>query len=280
MTKLVTTIKKLEVEKLLLFLDENPSKKDVLSELSKKRNQVKKEISKLKEPVKNYSNFDRLLSSHKYKEYLSKNKEYLDKKHDLSIELGEIEEKENLVKGDANYDANRLKVVNLIPLIEESRTIEDIAFYTFNDSLEIKNDLKYILYVVLLLDSIDIIKKDEDIDKVYRELNIPILNKKLNDVNLETLIKNLKKIKIDIDDGFYQFITMIMGEKSFCNEKNLMASFPILKQLKKDKGVPKNIRVALDILDSKGNENRTIHEVGCEMFLKEIFYKIKEKNKK
>ena len=71
---------------------------------------------------------------------------------------------------------------------------------------------------------------------------------------------------------------MIMSEKSFCTEKNLMASFPILRQLKKDKGVPKNIRVALDILDNKENENRTIHEVGCEIFLKEIFYKIKEKN--
>ena len=278
MKKILTTIKELEIKKLNEFLVEFPSKKEILNNLNKEKVKIKKELSKLKEPTKNYSNFDRLLSSHKYKEYVKNNKDYLNKKHSLTEKMNEIENKENLIKNDLEYDNNRIKVINLIPLIEKSKSIEEIAFYTFNDSLEVKSNLKYIIYIVLLLDNIEIIKKDEDIDKVYKELDTITLNKKLNDVNLESLIKNLKKIKLEIDDGFYQFMMMIMSEKSFCTEKNLMASFPILKQLKKDKGVPKNIRVALDILDNKENENRTIHEVGCEIFLKEIFYKIKEKN--
>ena len=98
----------------------------------------------------------------------------------------------------------------------------------------------------------------------------------MEDINLEAFIKSLRKAKIDIDDGFYQFIVMIMNEKSNCSSVNLLSSFPILKQLKEDKEVPKNIRVALEMLDDSKNENRTIHEVGCEIFLKEIFYKIKE----
>jgi uncharacterized protein (UPF0147 family) len=166
--------------------------------------------------------------------------------------------------------------MDLIPLVEKARNIEEIAFYTFYGTLEVKTVSKYLLAIILLIESVGIIKTDSDIDKVYNGLDIVKINQKLEEVNLETFIRSLKKARIDIDDGFYQFITMIMNEKSKCSQVNLLSSFPILKQLKEDKEVPKNIRVALERLDDKQNENRTIHEVGCEIFLKEIFYKIKE----
>ena len=83
-------------------------------------------------------------------------------------------------------------------------------------------------------------------------------------------------VQFEVDDGFIQFISMVMNEKSLCTQNNLMTAFPILRQLKDDDQVPKNIRIALEILDDEGNKKRTIHEVGCEILMKEIFYKIKE----
>ncbi len=276
MEKLVTSVRKLELKKLMQFLDENPSKKDVLKDLNNEKNKISKEISKLKEPVKDYGNFDRLFLNKKYKDYQRAYKEYDSKKSELNAILLEYSNKIKIIETDKEYDDNRKKVIDLIPLVEKAKTVEEIALYTFYGSLDVKSDSKYLLAIILLLQGIDIIKKDSDIEKVYNGLDIVTLNQKLEEVDLELLIKSLRKVKIDIDDGFYQFIMMIRNENSCCSETNLLSSFPILKQLKEDKGVPKNIRVALEILDSNRNEKRTIHEVGCEIFLKEIFYKIKE----
>ena len=181
-----------------------------------------------------------------------------------------------MIETDQDYDNNRARVIELIPLVEKAKTVEEIALYTFYGSLEAKSNSKYLLAIILLFQSIDIIKKDSDIEKIYNGLDIPTINQKLEEINIDSLIKSLRKANIDIDDGFSQFIVMIMNEKSCCSQVNLLSSFPILKQLKEDKGVPKNIRVAVERLDNKDNENRTIHEVGCEILLKEIFYKIKE----
>ena len=276
MEKLVTTIRKLEMSKLIEFLNENPSKKDVLKNLNNEKNKIEKQLSKLKEPEKKYSNFDRILFTNKYRNYQNEYHNYEKNKNELNGVLNEYSNKIRMIESDQEYDDNRQKVMDLIPLVEKAKTIEDIALYTFYGTLDVKSNSKYLLAIILLLESIGIIKADEDIDKVYDGLNILTINQKLEEVNLETLIKSLRKAKIDIDDGFYQFIGMIMNEKSTCSQVNLLSSFPILKQLKEDKGVPKNIRVALERLDDKQNEKRSIHEVGCEIFLKEIFYKIKE----
>jgi len=276
MEKLVTSVKKLELNKLMDFLNENPSKKDVLKNLNNEKNKINKQISKIKEPEKKYSNFDRILFTNKYRSYQKEYADYEARKNELNAILNEYSNKIKMIETDQDYDFNRQKVIELIPLVENAKTIEEIALYTFYGSLDVKSNLKYLLAIILLFQSIDFIKKDNDIERVYNGLDIDIINKKLEEINLESLIKSLKKVKIDIDDGFYQFIVMIMNENSLCNQVNLLSSFPIFKQLKDDKGVPKNIRVALEILDNNQNEKRTIHEVGCEIFLKEIFYKIKE----
>ena len=276
MEKLVTTVRKLEISKLMEFLSENPSKKEVLRNLNKEKNKIKKQLSTLEEPVKNYSNFERLLLSSKYKKYQKEHKEYESKKNELNSTFNDYLNKIKAIESDREYDNNRIKVIDLIPLIEKAKTIEEMALYTFYGTLDIKSNSKYFLAIILLLQNVEIIKNDSDIDKVYKGLNNVIINQKLKEINFDNLIKNLKKIKIDIDDGFYQLMMMIINEESLCSEVNLLSSFPILKQLKEDKGVPKNIRVALEILDNKHNEKRTIHEVSCEIFLKEIFYKIKE----
>ena len=271
MEKLVTTVKKLELKKLMQFLDENPSKKDVLSDLNKEKNKIKKELSKLKEPTKNYGNFDRILFTNKYRTYQKEYYHYETKKAELTSILNDYANKIKMIETDQEYDDNRAKVIDLIPLVESAKTVEEVAMYTFYGNLDVKSNSKYLLAIILLMQSIDIIKKDSDIDKVYNGLDLFTINKKLEEVNLELLIKNLRKVRIDIDDGFYQFIVMIMNEKSICSETNLLSSFPILRQLKEDKEVPKNIRVALETLDSSKNEKRTIHEVGCEIFMKEIW---------
>ncbi len=276
MSKLITNIKKLEINKLMDFLNENPSKKEILKSLNAEKLKINKQVLKLKKPEKKYSNFDRLLSTQKYKDYQKEVKNYDDKKRELNTIVIDYENKIKIIETDQEYDNNREKVIKLIPLIENSKSIEEIALYTFYETLDVKSSLKSLIAIILLLQSIEIIKKDSDIEKVYDGLDIELINKKLDEVSLESLIKTLGKNKIDIDDGFYQFIIMILSDNSSCNQKNLNASFPILRQLKKDKEVPKNIRVAIDILDDAKNENRTIHEVGCEILLKEIFYKIKE----
>ena len=276
MEKLVTSIRKLELNKLIDFLNENPSKKEVLKNLNEEKNKIDKQLAKLKEPEKKYSNFDRILFTDKYRTYQKDYRAYEKNKNELNAISSEYANKIKMIETDQEYDSNRQKVIDLIPLVEKATSVEDIAFYTFYGTLDVKSDLKYLLAIILLISSVDIIKKDSDIERVYKGLDIFKINQKLEDVNLDTLIKNLRKAKIDIDDGFYQFIVMIMNEKSICSETNLLSSFPILKQLKEDKEVPKNIRVGLEILENNQNENRTIHEVGCEIFLKEIFYKIKE----
>ena len=276
MKKLVTIVKELELSKLMEFLNENPSKKEILKNLNAEKANINKQLSKIKEPEKNYSNFDRLLLSKKYKLYQKEYHEYESKKNELLGTLNEYLNKIKMIETDQEYDLNRQKVIDLIPLVEKAKSIEEIALYTFYGELDVKSNSKYLLAIILLLQSIDIIKKDSDIERIYNSLDIFTINQKFEDVNLEKLIKCLKKIKIEIDDGFYQFIAMIINDKSLCNQVNLLSSFPILKQLKEDNGVPKNIRVALEILDDNQNEKRTIHEVGCEIFLKEIFNKIKE----
>ncbi len=278
MEKLVTTVRKLELKKLIDFLNENPSKKEVLKSLNEEQNKTSKQIAKLKEPEKKYSNFDRILFTDKYRSYQKEYREYEKTKNELNTILNDYANKIKMIETDQEYDDNRQRVVDLIPLVESARTVEDIALYTFYGTTDVKSNSKYLLAIILLLDSINIIKKDSDIEKAYNGLNVFTINQKFEEINLESLIKNLRKVKIDIDDGFYQFIVMIMNEKSKCSQVNLLSSFPILKQLKEDKGVPKNIRVALEMLDDRENENRTIHEVACEIFLKEIFYKMKELN--
>ena len=276
MEKLVTSVRKLELHKLIDFLNENPSKKEVLKNLNDEKNKISKQIDKLKEPEKKYSNFDRILFTDKYRSYQKEYNNYEKSKIELNNTLNDYLNRIKMIETDQEYDDNRKKVIELIPLIEKAQSIEEIAFYTFYGTTDIKSNSKYLLAIILLLSSINIIKKDVDIDRVYNGLDILIINQKLADTNIELLIKSLRKVKIDIDDGFYQFIAMIMNEESNCSQVNLLSSFPILKQLKEDKEVPKNIRVALERLDDKQNEHRTIHEVACEIFLKEIFYKIKE----
>ena len=276
MEKLVTSVRKLELNKLIDFLDENPSKKEVLKSLNDEKNKIDKQLSKLKEPEKVYSNFDRILLTDKYRSYKKNYREYEMKKNELNAIFNEYSNKIKMIETDQDYDTNRQKVIDLIPLIEKARTVEEIAFYTFYGNLDVKNSSKYLLAIIFLLQSVDIIVKDSDIERAYNGLDILKINNKLEDINLEKFFKSLKKVGIDIDDGFYQFISMIMNEQSVCSEVNLLSSFPILKQLKEDKEVPKNIRVALELLDGNKNENRTIHDVSCEILLKEIFYKIKE----
>lgn len=276
MASLVNTIRELEITKLLQYLDENPSKKDILKELNNEKQKLTKKLSKLKMPVKKFGNIDRFLQTAKYKEYLKEEKAYELAKNEILNEISECENKMKIIDTDQEYDENRERVLNLIPLIEKARTIEEIAKFTFYGEQEIKSANKYLFAILLLFQSIDIIKSDSDINKVYNSLDLHILNQKLEDLNIEILIKNLKRIKIEIDDGFIQLISMIMNERSLCTQNNLMTAFPILKQLKEDNQVPKNIRVALEILDDEGNKKRTIHEVGCEILIKEIFYKIKE----
>lgn len=276
MEKLVTSVRKLELNKLMGFLNENPSKKEVLKNLNDEKNKVNKQLSKLKEPEKKYSNFDRILFTNKYRSYQKEYHNYESKKNELNAIFTEYLNKIKMIETDQEYDNNRKKAIDLIPLIEKAKSVEEIAMYTFYGTLDVKSNSKYLLAIILLLQSVDIIKKDSDIERVYSGLDIYTINQKLEETNIESLIKSLRKVKIDIDDGFYQFIVMIMNEQSLCSQINLLTSFPILKQLKEDKEVPKNIRVALEILDDNKNERRTIHEVGCEIFLKEIFYKIKE----
>lgn len=276
MEKLVTSIRKLELAKLIDFLNENPSKKEVLKTLNEDKNKISKQIAKLKEPEKKYSNFDRILFTDKYRSYQKEYRNYEKTKNEMNTILNDILSKIKMVETDQEYDDNRKKVVDLIPLIESAKSVEEIALYTFYGTVDVKSNSKYLLAIILLLSSVNIIKKDSDIERVYKGLDNFTISKKMEDINLEAFIKSLRKAKIDIDDGFYQFIVMIMNEKSNCSSVNLLSSFPILKQLKEDKEVPKNIRVALEMLDDSKNENRTIHEVGCEIFLKEIFYKIKE----
>ena len=54
MEKLVTSVRKLELKKLMEFLNENPSKKEVLKDLNSEKNKVSKEIGKLKKPVRSF----------------------------------------------------------------------------------------------------------------------------------------------------------------------------------------------------------------------------------
>ena len=276
MKKLVTTVRELELNKLMDFLDENPSKKEMLKNLNNEIIKINKQFSKLKEKEKKYTKFDRLLLTSKYRDYQKKYREYEAEKSELLATSTDYSNKIKINENDKEYDDNRKKVLDLIPLVEKAKTVEEIALYTFYGTLDVKSNSKYLFAIILLLQSIDIVKNDSDIDKIYNGLDINTINQKLEDVNFESLIKNLRKVKIDIDDGFCQFIIMIMNENNLCNQVNLLSSFPILKQLKEDKEVPKNIRVALEILDNNKNERRTIHDVGCEIFLKEIFYKIKE----
>ncbi len=278
MEKLITTVRKLELKKLIDFLNENPSKKEVLKNLNEEKNKTSKQLAKLKEPEKKYSNFDRILFTDKYRSYQKEYRAYEKTRNELSAVINDYENKIKMIETDQEYDDNRKKVIDLIPLVEKARSVEEIALYTFYGTTDVKSDSKYLLAIILLLSSINIIKKDSDIARAYNGLDLFTINQKLENINLESLIKCLRKVKIDIDDGFYQFIVMIMNETSNCSQVNLLSSFPILKQLKEDKGVPKNIRVALEMLDDRENENRTIHDVACEIFLKEIFYKIKELN--
>ena len=276
MASLVNVIRELEITKLLEYLEENPSKKDILKELNNEKQKLNKKLTKLKAPTKNFGNIDRFLQTNKYKEFLREEKAYEISKNEILNEITECDNKIKMINTDQEYDENRERVLNLIPLIERARTIEEIARFTFYGEQDTKSSNKYLFAIFLLLQSIDIIKTETDINKVYNSLDLHILNQKLEDLNIEVLIKNLKRIKIELDDGFVQLITMIMNERSLCTQNNLMTAFPILKQLKEDSQVPKNIRVALEILDDEGNKKRTIHEVGCEILVKEIFYKIKE----
>ena len=187
-----------------------------------------------------------------------------------------VSDKIKIIDTDQQYEENRARALNLIPLLEKAQTIEEIAKVTFYGEQELISPLKYLISIFLLFQSVDIIKSDSDINKVYNSLDLHVLNQKLEDLDVETLLKCLKRIKIEVDDGFIQFISMVMNEKSLCTQNNLMTAFPILRQLKDDDQVPKNIRIALEILDDEGNKKRTIHEVGCEILMKEIFYKIKE----
>lgn len=276
MASLVNIIREMQISKLIKYLDENPAKKEIIKTLNNEKIKLNKKLAKLKPPSKNYGNIDRLLQTNKYKEYLTEEKKYEIEKKELLNEISEYENKIKIIDTDQQYEENRTRALNLIPLLEKSRTIEEIAKVTFYGEQEIKSPLKYLLSIFLLFQSVDIIKSDSDINKVYNSLDLHVLNQKLEDLDVETLLKNLKRIKIEIDDGFIQFISMVMNEKSLCTQNNLLTAFPILRQLKEDNQVPKNIRIALEILDDEGNKKRTIHEVGCEILMKEIFYKIKE----
>ena len=276
MASLVNIIREMQISKLIKYLDENPAKKEIIKTLNNEKIKLNKKLAKLKPPSKNYGNIDRLLQTNKYKEYLTEEKKYEIEKKELLNEISEYENKIKIIDTDQQYEENRARALNLIPLLEKARTIEEIAKVTFYGEQEIKSPLKYLLSIFLLFQSVDIIKSDSDINKVYNSLDLHVLNQKLEDLDVETLLKNLKRIKIEIDDGFIQFISMVMNEKSLCTQNNLLTAFPILRQLKEDNQVPKNIRIALEILDDEGNKKRTIHEVGCEILMKEIFYKIKE----
>jgi len=276
MASLVNIIRETQISKLIKYLDENPARKEIIKTLNNEKVKLSKKLTKLKPPSKNYSNIDRLLQTNKYKEYLTEEKKYEIEKKELLNEISEYENKIKIIDTDQQYEENRARALNLIPLLEKARTIEEIAKVTFYGEQELISPLKYLISIFLLFQSVDIIKSDSDINKVYNSLDLHVLNQKLEDLDVETLLKSLKRIKIEVDDGFIQFISMVMNEKSLCTQNNLMTAFPILRQLKDDDQVPKNIRIALEILDDEGNKKRTIHEVGCEILMKEIFYKIKE----
>lgn len=276
MASLVNIIRETQIGKLIKYLDENPARKEIIKTLNNEKVKLSKKLTKLKPPSKNYGNIDRLLQTNKYKEYLTEEKKYEIEKKELLNEISEYENKIKIIDTDQQYEENRARALNLIPLLEKARTIEEIAKVTFYGEQELISPLKYLISIFLLFQSVDIIKSDSDINKVYNSLDLHVLNQKLEDLDVETLLKSLKRIKIEVDDGFIQFISMVMNEKSLCTQNNLMTAFPILRQLKDDDQVPKNIRIALEILDDEGNKKRTIHEVGCEILMKEIFYKIKE----
>lgn len=276
MASLVNIIRETQISKLIRYLDENPARKEIIKTLNNEKVKLSKKLTKLKPPSKNYGNIDRLLQTNKYKEYLTEEKKYEIEKKELLDEISEYENKIKIIDTDQQYEENRARALNLIPLLEKARTIEEIAKVTFYGEQELISPLKYLISIFLLFQSVDIIKSDSDINKVYNSLDLHVLNQKLEDLDVETLLKSLKRIKIEVDDGFIQFISMVMNEKSLCTQNNLMTAFPILRQLKDDAQVPKNIRIALEILDDEGNKKRTIHEVGCEILMKEIFYKIKE----
>ena len=276
MASLVNIIRETQISKLIKYLDENPARKEIIKTLNNEKVKLSKKLTKLKPPSKNYGNIDRLLQTNKYKEYLTEEKKYEIEKKELLNEISEYENKIKIIDTDQQYEENRARALNLIPLLEKARTIEEIAKVTFYGEQELISPLKYLISIFLLFQSVDIIKSDSDINKVYNSLDLHVLNQKLEDLDVETLLKSLKRIKIEVDDGFIQFISMVMNEKSLCTQNNLMTAFPILRQLKDDDQVPKNIRIALEILDDEGNKKRTIHEVGCEILMKEIFYKIKE----
>lgn len=276
MASLVNVIRETQISKLIKYLDENPARKEIIKTLNNEKVKLSKKLTKLKPPSKNYGNIDRLLQTNKYKEYLTEEKKYEIEKKELLDEISEYENKIKIIDTDQQYEENRARALNLIPLLEKARTIEEIAKVTFYGEQELISPLKYLISIFLLFQSVDIIKSDSDINKVYNSLDLHVLNQKLEDLDVETLLKSLKRIKIEVDDGFIQFISMVMNEKSLCTQNNLMTAFPILRQLKDDDQVPKNIRIALEILDDEGNKKRTIHEVGCEILMKEIFYKIKE----
>ncbi len=273
---MIEEIKKIEVQKLQSLLESYPPKKEILSNLKSEKARIKRRIANLKEPKKEYNNIEKLLQTQKYKNYNVNLEHYSETKNNLLKKIGEIDKKIKLIEKDEEYDLTRDKVMEIIPLIEKAKTIEAIANYTFSDKEKNKSVNKHLLSIFLLIQSAEIVKTDEDIRKLYKSLKTKSLAKKLEDLNLEKLFKSLKKINIEIDDGFIQFIVMIINEKSFCTKDNLVTTFPILEQLKEDKEVPKNIRVGLEILANNKNSKKTIHEIGCEILIKEVLYKIKE----
>lgn len=276
MGNVVKTIKALEINKLKQFLDENPSKKNKLKAYFKEKEELTKEYENLKVPVKNYGNFGRILKTEKYKEYIEEKKQYEILKSEIWNNIVECEKKILETENSNEIDENRNSFLVLIPLLEEVETIEDLAYFAFYTSEQERNANKQLIALALLFQNLNYIKTEHDINDIYDSLDFENLNDRLEDLNLLSLTRSLKRIKIEIDEGFYQFISMIINEKTLCNQYNLMTTFPILKQLKEDKQVPKNIRVALDILDDQKNEERLINEVGHEILIKEILYKVKE----
>lgn len=275
MKTIIDKVKELEIKKLINYLDDNPSKEKVLEELTKEQKECEKRLQDLKEPAKEYSQIDKLLQTRKYKEYNHLLQDYATVKEKNINLINQYKNKIAMIEDDADYDVDRCKVSNLIPEIEESKTIEEIALKTFFNNQEVSAN-KYLLAIVMLLQSIDLTNNKEDIDNIYNSFDLPNLTKKMEELDFENLLKSLKRIKIDIDDGFIQFIIMIINEKSLCTQENLKNGFPFLNQLEEDDEVPQNIRVAIEILEKDENKSKTIHEVGCEILIKEILSKIKE----
>ncbi|MBQ4634200.1 MAG: hypothetical protein IJB71_02490 [Bacilli bacterium] len=276
MASLVNVVRNLEIDKLKQYLDSFALKEKRLEELTTEKEQLNEKLNLLGVPEKNLGSLDKLLKTNKYKCYLSEKEKYISEKNKIINRIEACSTEIEALNDISENEEDKAKALALIPLLEKAQTIEEIARFTFYGEQEIKNVNQYFLAIFLLAQNLEIIKTEKDIDEIYDSLNLIMLNQKLENLNVESFLKSLKKIQIEIDDGFIQLITMLLNQKSLCTQENLNSAFPILKQLKEDKCVPKNIRVALEILDSAENDERTIHEVGCEILMKEVFYKIKE----